>query len=271
MKKIGIILLVVVAGVFLLRKTHFASYVRTAWAKVKHGAKNQVPLEFEVERVRNEIARLDDDMRGQLGPIAEEMATVKMLRRRIETARQNLKDQKADILVLTKKLESGEKEISFNEDEVYTPEEARAKLDRDFASYKRCAAEVKSQEKLLAAKEQSLKTVRTQLATMKTLKRDLEVQLAQLEAELKSVRLAQTRDKYQMDDSRLSDIKSSLAEIEHRLEAERARVDLNGQLNSKPFRSHKKVRPVSDLTREVKNYFGEKTPAGEDKVEKVSK
>ncbi len=266
MKKLGIIVLVVLGGLFLLRKTNLASYVSTAWCKVKNTAKNQVPLEFEVERVRHEIARLDDDVRGQLGPIAEEMATIKTLERRIQVTRKGLREQKAQILVMTRELETGAKFITFGEDE-YSADELRAKLDRDFSSYKRCEAELKSQEQLLAAKEKSLKAVREQLASMKTLKRDLQVQLARIEAELKTVRLAQTRDKYQLDDSRLSDIKSSLAEIQHRLDAESARVELNGQFAGEPVPARKRERTAEALTNEVKNYFGDTAAKKNGKVE----
>jgi len=257
MKKIVIWLLIIAGGLFLFRKTHLYSYVSTAWAKVKCGAKDQVPLEFEVDRVRNEIANLDNDIKDHLSPIAEEMANIKDLQKRIHETRDSLKQQKKTILAMTRDLDGGSKYISYG-DEEYTADEVRAKLDQDFASYRRCEAELKAQEQLLAAKQKSLRAVRNQLASMKTLKRDLEVQLAQLEAELKTVRLAQTKDKYQLDDSRLSDIKASLAEIEHRLNVERAKTELNGQVASDPIPVHKKVKPVSDLTKEVKKYFGTK-------------
>jgi chromosome segregation ATPase len=264
MKKLGILLLVVVGGLFLFRKTNFCSYMSTAWSKVRNTAERQVPVEFEIDRVRHEIAKLDDDMRDHLGPIAEEMANIQELKDKVEVTRKNLKEQKISIMAMTQELEKGVKPVSIG-DEEYTPEELRAKLDRDFSSYKRVEAELKSQEQILAAKEKALKTVQEQLASMKTLKRDLEVELAQLEADLRTVRLAQTRDKYQLDDTRLSDIKNSLQKIKHRLTVERTELELRGKFASHTVRPTKKVKPVGDLTKEVKNYFGQKSTA-EDKI-----
>jgi hypothetical protein len=264
-KKLGILALIVLAGLFVFHRTNLGSYVCTAWANVTQGVKRQVPLEFEVDRIRHEIAHLDDDMRAQLSPIAEEMATVKTLRRKVQVTRFNLKNEKASLLALTRQLESGTKFISTG-DEEYSAEDMKAKLTSDFAAYQRCEAELKSQEQLLAAKEQSLKAVRDQLASMKTLKRDLEVQLAQLEAELKTVRLAQTKDKYQLDDSRLSDIKASLADIEHRLNVERAKTELNGHFASPAVPAHKRIRPTAELTAAVKKYFGEGSAPKAEKV-----
>jgi peptidoglycan hydrolase CwlO-like protein len=259
MKKLAIWGLVIFGCFFLLRKTNVCSYVSTAWSKVRATAKNQVPIEFEIDRVRHEIAKLDDDVRNQVGPIAEEMANVETMRKRVSETRASLQREKGNILAMTRELDSGAKLIVLGEDE-YSAEEVRAKLDRDFGAYRRCKAELESQEQLLAAKEKSLRTVREQIASMRNLKRDLEVQLAQLEAELKTVRLAQTRDKYQLDDSRLSDIKASLAEIEHRLTVERKVSELNGQIASPAAPAHKRLKSTTDLTREVKNYFGERAP-----------
>jgi hypothetical protein len=264
MKKLLIAAVIVVGAFFVFRKTNLASYVSTAWCKVKNGAKNQVPLEFEVDRVRNEIANLDGDVRSHLGPIAEEMATIKTLKNRIQVKRESLRNEKINLLAMARELEDGKKFITYG-DEEFSADEIRAKLDREFAAYRRAEAELKSEEKLLAAKEKALRTVREQLANMKTLKRDLEIRLAQLEADLKTVRLAQTRDTYQMDDSRLAEIKASLADIEHRLEAERAVTELHGQFATDPVPVHKKTKSAGDLSRSVKNYFNENKEA-DDKV-----
>jgi peptidoglycan hydrolase CwlO-like protein len=260
-RKLVIGLLIVLGAAFLFKKTNVCSYVRTAWAKFKHSTKDQVPLEFEIERVRNEIAKLDDDVRDQLGPIAEEMASVKGLERRINNARDNLKGQKTSLVALSKSLQSGTKLISYR-DEQYEPDEARAQLALDFANYKREKEDLKSQERILKSKRQALRAVRQQLSTMRTLKRDLEVKLAHLEAELKSVRLAQTRDKYQLDDTRLSDIKQSLADIQRRLDVESEKTKLNQLYQTRPA-PRAKVKSAGQLTREVDTYFGEDTePAG---------
>src|SRR5262249_46304174 len=98
MKRFGIKVLLVVGALVLLKQICPAnpisrgvdkvfSYCKTAWVHLTHKAQEQVPLEFELDRIRNEIARLDDDMRGYLSPIAEEMATVKELKRRVKDTR----------------------------------------------------------------------------------------------------------------------------------------------------------------------------------------
>jgi chromosome segregation ATPase len=258
MRKIWWVLLVVVVGMVVVKKTNVASYVSTAWHKVKERTKKQVPLEFEIERVRDQISQLDDDFRKCLSPIAEDMATLKGLKKKKVILKAELDEKKENVLAMTRDLEGGATSFVYGGEE-FTAAEIRTKLEGDFNSFRTCEAEYKSLEKLIEAKEKSLRANREKLSSIKTLKRDLAVQLEQLEAELKTVRLAQTKDKFQVDDSRLSDIKSSLAEIEHRLEVEKNMTTLNGQFPSDPIPVQKKAKPTSELTKEVKAYFGEKT------------
>src|SRR5262245_36339836 len=112
-KKIGIVALAAVAGWFLLSNTHFGSYARTAFQKMKNGAKQSVPLEFEIERVKNEVAQLVPDMHDHLKAIAVETVAVDNLREEVKVARANLTEQKKKILVLKKDVESGVKMVNY--------------------------------------------------------------------------------------------------------------------------------------------------------------
>ena len=52
--------LVALVGLFVLAKvTTLGSYVGTLWCQAKQEAQRQVPTKFELERVRHEIANLD--------------------------------------------------------------------------------------------------------------------------------------------------------------------------------------------------------------------
>src|SRR5271166_585009 len=113
MKKILLIGLIVVGGLFVLRKTSVCSYAGTLWSKVRQETKNQVPTKFELDRIRHEIASMDADIRNMLSPIAENMAAVKRLKRDIETTRGRLEEQKGSLLTMTKDLESNPQFITY--------------------------------------------------------------------------------------------------------------------------------------------------------------
>lgn len=255
-KKIGLAAVLVVAGLVLLRWTGLSSYTSTAWGKIRGAAKNQVPLEFEIDRVRHEVSQLIPEMKKNLGVIAAEMVAVENLREEIAVTRANLKDQEKHIRTLTKELQNGAERVVYKGREM-TASRASERLDRDFASFKRCEAEVKSKEQLLDAKEHSVEAAREQLSSMRNQKRDLEVQIAQLEAEVKTLRLAQTRDRFHFDDSKLAQCKAALAEIHNRLKVERTVVEMSGQFAEDYLPPEQKAKSPRELSKEINAYFNE--------------
>jgi hypothetical protein len=70
-------------------------------------ANKQVPVEFEIERIKGQVAKLVPDMKKNLGAIAEEMVAVENLREEIARTRVKLEDQKQNILTMTADLETG--------------------------------------------------------------------------------------------------------------------------------------------------------------------
>jgi septation ring formation regulator EzrA len=256
-KKIGIGVVVLLAALFVLKKTNVLSYAGTLWCQVREETKRQVPTKFEIDRVRHELAGMDGDISKMLRPIAEHIAAINRLKKDLKCTRARLADQKDSILTMTKDLESNRSVLVYAGEE-YSAARVRSKLQRDFDSYRRCEANVKSQEKLLDAKEQSLSAAREQLAKLVAKKREYEIRLAQLEADEETLQIARIGSKLPIEESnRATEIEAALSEIEHRHEVQRAEVEL---LNG-PFAND--FIPVQQRTHsgnganleEIRNYF----------------
>jgi chromosome segregation ATPase len=260
MKKLLVIGLIVVGALFVLKKTNVCSYAGTLWSRVRHEATVQVPTKFELDRIRHEIARLDTDIRDMLSPIAENMAAVKRLKRDIEATRGRLGEQKTTLLTMTRDLESNPKCITYA-GEQYSADTIRRKLERDFASYKSCEAKLKSQEKLLEAKERALSATREQLNKVIAKRREFEVRLAQLEADEETLQIARIGAKeIPVDNNRAAEVEAALREIERRHDVEREKLQLlNGPLASDVIPVHEGARTGVDLN-EVRNYLEGSTP-----------
>jgi hypothetical protein len=163
---------------------------------------------------------------------------------------------------MTKDLEGNPSEIEYG-GEVYSAARIRAKVQKDFESYKRGETHFKSQEKLLEAKERALGATREQLAKMLAKKKEYEVRLAQLEADEETLKIARMGTKVKLDDSRATEIEGILSNIEQRHDVQRAELELlNGPfandfipVDQRPRGAAKKV----DL-QEIRNYLeGEST------------
>jgi peptidoglycan hydrolase CwlO-like protein len=253
-KKAVYVALGVVAVLAVLSYTKLGSYAGTAWGKIRHSASNQVPIEFEIDRLKNEVAQLIPDMKKNRSQVAEEMVAIDNLKEEIAATRTRLDEQKVVLMKLSKDVDSGETMFIYN-GVTYKRERILEKLSRDFDSFKRAEAELASKQQLLEAKERALDAAKQQLAAMRDQKHDLEVQIAQLEAEVKTVRLAQTKCKFQVDDSRLAEIKKSLSELRTRLKAEKYASEMEGEFANDAIPVTVKVRPAADVTREVREYL----------------
>ncbi|MBY0521797.1 MAG: hypothetical protein K2R98_00270 [Gemmataceae bacterium] len=253
-KKLAIGTMIAVAAVTVLSYTKLGSYAGTAWNKARVSAKKQVPIEFEIDRLKNEVAQLIPDMKKNRSIIAEEMVGIDNLREEIASTRTKLDQQKIVLLKLSKDVEGGETTFVINGSS-YPRQRIIEKLSRDLESFKRCEAELKSREQLLDAKERSLEAAKQQLVSMRDQKQELEVAIAQLEADLKTVRLAQTKCKFQVDDSRLTDIKRSLAELRGRLKVEKTAAELEAEFGNDPIPTQSTVKPANEVARDVREYL----------------
>src|SRR5207244_1100051 len=100
---------------------------------------------------------------GMIRPIAEHMATIKRLKKEIQQREEALNEQRSTLLIMTKDLEGGPKVLVYGGEE-YSADRVRQKLQDDFDSFKRLEANLKSRQRLLEAKETSLKATQEQLA-----------------------------------------------------------------------------------------------------------
>jgi peptidoglycan hydrolase CwlO-like protein len=267
-KKLGFIAAALGAGLFLVHMAGLTSYTSTLGSQLTKNFKRQVPLEFEIERLRHEVSQIMPEMKKNFGVIAEEMVAVENLQKDVNTLQANLGKQKENLLTMSKDLESGT-QVIYYDNKPFKAERIREKLKHDYASFQVCESELKTKEALLDARQRSLDAAREQMSTLKSQKQDLEVQLAQLEAELKNVRLAQTRNKVHFDDSQLARCKATLAEIRDRLNIEKKKSELEGTFSYDEVPVDKKNRTDTDLIKEIRTHLNDsKTETNGEVVEK---
>ena len=252
-KKLVVVLLLVGAGVFLVKKTSLVSYAGTLWCQVTKQSKEAIPTKFELDRVRHEINKMEGDISNMIRPIAEHMAAINRLKKDIQTTRGQLTQQKETLLTMTKDLENNKQYVVYS-GETYSAERIRNKLQREFDSFKRVEANLKSQEKLLDAKETALSATREQLAKLISKKREYEVRLSQLAADEEVLRVARLGTRLEIDDSRATEIEAALQSIEQRQDVLRNEIELRNGPQAADFIPVNNRRTTVDLV-EIRNYL----------------
>jgi hypothetical protein len=130
----------------------------------------------------------------------------------------------------------------------------RADLESRFARFKTQDATLANLHKVLHARQRGLEAAREKLEGMLAAKRQLEVDVENLEARMKMVEVAQTTSDFNFDDSHLARTKDLINEIHSRIDVAEKMVDADGYFHDEiPL----DTEPVSgDISQEIAEYFG---------------
>jgi septal ring factor EnvC (AmiA/AmiB activator) len=234
----------------------FGSHMSTAWKELSHSVKRQVPPEFEIARIHDQLDQIDPDIKKSLSGLAEESVAVDNLRTDIAEAKVRLEKEKKVVLMMKADLETGAKTVAYRGIEL-TADELRDRLTQEFDAYKAAEKALKAKEDVLKAKQAGLDAAKQKIAAMRTAKEQLEAELAKTEADLKMVQLKQTENKFQVDDTRLSNIKQSMRSLKDRVAAmEKARqLDIQFNHDQVVNQVEQKVK-ADEVLKEIDTHFG---------------
>ena len=102
----------------------------------------------------------------------------------------------------------------------YSKEQVKVDLANRFQRYKTVEATLGNLEKIHDARERSLEAARQKLEGMLAAKRQLVVEVENLEAQRQMVAAAKTTSNYEFDDSQLGRVKALIADLQVRLDTE---------------------------------------------------
>lgn len=249
-------------GGFIFGKDLF-SYARTSASSVRNAVKAEVPLEFEIERAREMVENLVPDIRRCMHMIAEQQVDIERMQENMEEKQASLGTQKKAILALRSDLASGETEYVYASRR-YSSEEVRRDLSSRFERFKVAEASLERDAQILAAREKALKANEQKLEKMLDAKQELEVQVVQLEARLKTLQATETAVSVEFDDTQLSRAKTLINELNRQIDVREKVMAADGRLDGEIPVETENVVP-SNLTNEIDSYFGDDAdvePAG---------
>jgi len=245
--------------VAVLSYTKLGGYMKVVCNRAHNAASQSVPIEFEIERMKEEVKKLTPALDRNMSIVANEQASTERLEKEINTTKEALVKQRERILTMGRDLEGEAKEFIYG-GKVYTRSEVSQRFSLDAESYKRAEAELKNKQQVLETRRTKLAVAKQQLAEMKGQQESLELQIAQLETELQMVRLAQTKNTVVLDDSKLSDVKRSVADLQERINAEKIKSELEAQYfpNKGAINTDAPApRPINELIKEFREHVGE--------------
>jgi len=240
-------------AMYLVFGTSAPSYVRTAFHKVRHNAKDAVPVQFEIDRAREEIASLEPAIRDNIETLARAEVETEHLDREIAAVKTNLATEKKAMLALREGLATGDYRLAGHVN--YTADEIKGELAHRLDRYRNITKILDEKEATLKAKQKAVIAARKQLANMAAQKKTLLTKLEGIEAHLKMIEATKATNEFDFDDSALARAKSTVSDLEKRLEVMERKAEMEGHFveSGVPV----SIEPGRDVVREIDEEFGQ--------------
>ncbi|MCA9030786.1 MAG: hypothetical protein KDA66_08260 [Planctomycetaceae bacterium] len=250
---VGSLVLTVVGGLIFGRDA--VSYVRTGFTSVQDTVRSNVPLEFEIERAKQEVAELLPEIRKSVTSIAQQQVEVERLSKAIENREKALAEQEEAIMSLSDDLKSGD-EMFVYAGHRYTQSEVEKDLAERFNRFKIAEDTLKRERELLVSKESALASHREALESMLSQRKGFEVELERLQARLRTIEARKQISTLEIDDSQLAHVKGVISEIDKRLDVEDAVLAAEGNFSGLiPVEKDAEQEATEGIALRVDEYF----------------
>ena len=253
LKKILIGTAVAAGGAGLLMGTSAISYMRMGVASVQEGIRDSIPIEVEIKRAREMIHDLKPEIASNLRVIAREEVEVARLSTEVDNKHKGLAKARKDIIRLKDDLQTGDSHFVYAK-RSYTADEVKEDLSGRFKQFQTQEQTVAKMEKILEARQKNLDAARQKLDSMLAAKRQLEVEVENLQARLTMVEVAETSSQIAINDSQLSQTRQLLDDISSRIDVAEKLVHSEGQLDGS---IDLEDEVPANLVDQITDYFGE--------------
>ncbi|MGN6136199.1 MAG: hypothetical protein ACTHOU_17065 [Aureliella sp.] len=252
-KKLVLLSGLAIGGLVFVYGTSLRSYVRTGWNSAGDQVRQTVPIQWEIKRARQMIEDLKPEIAANMQLVAREEVGVERLAGEVAAKNQQIAKAKQDILRLKGNLESGSTHFVYA-GRNYTGQQVKDDLAGRFKQFQVHEKTATKLAQILTARERNLDAARRKLDEMLSAKRQLEVEVENLQARLTMVEVAQTASPVSIDDSQLSSTRQLLDEIRTRIDVAEKLASSEGALEgSIPLDE----AASDDLLGEIADYFGD--------------
>lgn len=206
----------------LIFGTSAPSYVKTTFHKARNTVKGSVPIEFEIERAKQEIGALDPAISGAIEALVKAQIEAEHLQRDIASTRDEMNTEGRALQALNEHLKTGDLHLTGGV--AYSAKEVKNDLVRRMDHYKIVKTLLTEKQETLNILQKNVLSAKEGLSAMQNARRDLSARVDGAEAKLNQIKAARTSNEFNFDDSAVGQAKKTVTELEMKLE-QMARVD----------------------------------------------
>ena len=227
------------------------SYVSTGVDQMSTAVKESVPISFEIDRAHKMIKSLTPEIRRNYHLIAREEIEVEQLERKLAESEKRLARDREEILRLNAELET-DRDYYYLAGHRYSSNQVKTDLANRFKHYRTSDATALNLRKVVNARKKGLAAAHEKLNGMLAARRQLEVDIENLEARLKMVEVAQTTSEFNFDDSHLARTRELVQDIDTRIAVAERLINAETIFHDRIPLDEPEVEDVSD---QISEYF----------------
>ncbi len=260
-KAIKTMVLVAVGGLALgglLFGPEVYSYMRSSTRHVQNAVKDNIPLEFELQRARDMLDEIIPEMQANIKLIAQEEVEIAALKGDITRSEESLAKAENRVEKLRGMCDVQQVSYSYG-NQTLTRQQVTEKLAHYFEQFKEASTLNESKKRMLTSREQSLAAALDMLEKTRSQKAMLAEKIQTLESQYRLVQAASVGSPVQIDNSKLAQTEQLIGRIKKRLDvaerilAHQARFTEDTIVEDQPINE-------ADLLSSVDEYFTPEKP-----------
>lgn len=250
---LGVLAMVLVGG--LLFGNRVVPYAKTAYEKVRSTAQDTVPVSFQIDAAKEQLKKIDPEIKDMVWQIAKEKAQIKRLQNEMVNQEDNMTRRYDEMVTLREHLETGNDYYVATNGKSYTNNRVKEDLAHRFSVYKTAEKTFEKSKQIQELREQALETALVKLEQAQSIQRELQVQIENLNARQRMVDVAKTASNIHIDDSQLARTKSMIDEISAKIDTEEEMLNLAPKYFGQIPVSKGEILSDRDILEEMDAYF----------------
>ncbi len=238
----------------LLFGRNLIPYAETAFHKVRTVVNDQVDTSFQIDVARRQLEKVRGEIEPMLWKIAKEQVAVERLAEQLEQQETSLANSEAHILKLRDHLSSGDATY-VSHGVSYGNHQVKKDLASHFERFKTAQNTYEQTKQILQARQQGLNAAHDKLKESIAQRKELEVQIENLEARKQMIDVAKTAGKFQFDNSELSQARQMIEDIKTRLDVENEMMNLAPIYSAEIPMDDVSYEDETDIVEAVDAYF----------------
>ena len=134
----------------LLFGSNVVPYVQTAYQRVTDSAQDAVPISFQIDAAKQQLAKIGPEVNNMYHQIAKEKVQVKRLEQQLVQQESGLLKSQSEILALRQHLDSGKEFFVAANAKAYTSDRVKEDLRHRFTLHKTAQQRLKTARRTLA-------------------------------------------------------------------------------------------------------------------------